>query len=214
MHCNYKIYHNDSYLLISCDRTQMNKNFARILVEENEVADFLNNPSPLFNDKDKLNTLIVCEKPGEAICSLLDRLDIVIAGGGIVTNEKDELLLIFRRGKWDLPKGKIELNEEIMAGAMREVEEETGVKILTASEKPVITYHTYKLKGKDCLKETNWFHMKAKDGQQNLTPQLEEDIEKACWVKKSDLEQYKNGCYPLIWDLLSGSFVSDPTDCN
>ena len=133
---------------------------------------------------------------------MLDHLDIVIAGGGIVTNEFDELLLIFRRGKWDMAKGKIELNEKIIDGAVREVEEETGVKIESVNEKPCITYHAYKLKGKNSLKETSWFEMKAKPGQTKLTPQTEEDIEEVRWVKKSDLKNYRDNSFLLIWDLL------------
>ncbi len=40
----------------------------------------------------------------------------------------DEILMIFRRGKWDLPKGKLDKGESLEACALREVEEETGLK--------------------------------------------------------------------------------------
>jgi 8-oxo-dGTP pyrophosphatase MutT (NUDIX family) len=137
------------------------------------------------------------------MCNFLENMDIVVAGGGIVSNENDELLLIFRRGKWDLPKGKIELREEIVDGAVREVEEETGVRVEPVTGKAIITYHAYKMKGKNCIKETSWFAMKAKPGQKNLVPQTEEDIEDVRWVKKEDLLHYKEGAYLLIWDLLA-----------
>ncbi len=52
----------------------------------------------------------------------------VTAAGGLVENEKGEVLLIFRRGKWDLPKGKLDPGETIEQCAVREVEEETGLK--------------------------------------------------------------------------------------
>lgn len=190
-------------MLISGDRTQINKNFTRILTEEKEIKSFLADPSVLFDKETTGNIFVGCCKPGETMCNILDNLEIVIAGGGIVTNEYDELLLIFRRGKWDMAKGKIELNEKIIDGAMREVEEETGVKIEFVNDKPCCTYHAYKLKGKNCLKETNWFQMKAKPGQSILTPQAEEDIEEVRWIKKSDLKNYREICYPLIWDLLA-----------
>ena len=32
----------------------------------------------------------------------------IIAAGGVVYNSNDEILVIFRNGKWDLPKGKLE----------------------------------------------------------------------------------------------------------
>ncbi len=203
MYCNYKIYYNDSFVLLSGDRAQINKNFTRILTEGKEIKEFLANPSILFDKETHGNIFVACCKPGETMCGILENLEIVIAGGGIVTNEHDELLLIFRRGSWDMAKGKIELNERIIDGAMREVEEETGVKIESVNEKPCTTYHAYKLKGRNCLKETSWFQMKAKPGQNKLTPQTEEDIEEVRWVKKSDLKDYRETCYPLIWDLLA-----------
>src|ERR1039457_1197287 len=77
------------------------------------------------------------------------------------------------------------------------------MKIKSVNEKPITTYHAYRLKGKNCLKETSWFEMKAKDGQAHPTPQTEEDILEVRWVKKEDLKQYENISYPLIWGLLS-----------
>jgi 8-oxo-dGTP pyrophosphatase MutT (NUDIX family) len=203
MYCNYKIYYNDSFVLISGDRAQINKNFTRVLTEEKEIRDFLKDPSVLFEKEASGNIFVACCKPGETMCGILDSLEIVIAGGGIVTNEHDELLLIFRRGKWDMAKGKIELNEKIIEGAAREVEEETGVKVESVNEKPCITYHAYRLKGRKCLKETSWFEMKANPGQSELTPQTEEDIEEVRWVKKSELKNYKDTSFLMIWDLLA-----------
>ena len=203
MYCNYKIYFNDSFVLISGDRTQINKNFTRILTEEKDIKKFMSDPAILFDKDTQGNIFVACCKPGETMCEILDNMEIIIAGGGIVTNEYDELLLIFRRGKWDMAKGKIELNEKIMDGAMREVEEETGVKVDSVNEKPCTTYHAYKLKGRNCIKETSWYKMKAKPGQSVLTPQTEEDIEEVRWVKKSDLLNYRETSFPLIWDLLA-----------
>ena len=55
------------------------------------------------------------------------KFTIVVAAGGLVQNEKKEILLIFRRGKWDLPKGKLDKGEKLEVCAIREVEEETGL---------------------------------------------------------------------------------------
>ena len=212
MYCNYKVYYNNSFVLFTGDRSQINKSFAKIFILQQEIDAFLKNSQFLFDKKNDVNILVVCDKPGELICGFIETLDIIMAGGGIVTNENDEILLIFRRGKWDMPKGKIELKEEIIDGARREVEEETGVKIAWTEAKPCITYHAYQLKGKNCLKETNWFKMKAAPGQKHLTPQTEEDIEKAIWVKKCDLKNYKDGCYTMIWDLLEPYAVEQVPD--
>ena len=190
-------------MLITSERTQSNKNFTKVITDDKETKAVFSNSLQLFDGTTNENILIVNNNPGEVLCNFMEQVNIVIAGGGIVFNEKGELLMIFRRGKWDLPKGKIELTEKITDGAVREVEEETGVKIESINEKPITTYHVYQLGGKDCLKETNWFEMAALPGQKNLIPQTEEDIEEVRWVKKSDLEKYKEESYPLIWDLIS-----------
>ena len=106
---------------------------------------------------------------------------IIHAAGGIVTNENGEILMIFRRGKWDFPKGKVEPDESCEAAALREVTEETGVHGLQLGEALPMTQHTYDLHGTHILKHTHWYRMTAPA--QVLIPQTEEDIEQALWVK-------------------------------
>ncbi len=121
---------------------------------------------------------------------------IIDAGGGIVENEQGQVLFIHRRGFWDLPKGKIEVDETKREAAIREVEEETGVEDLSIIEKIGKTYHTYKLKsGVRAIKRSHWYHMRTH--KQSLLPQVEEDIEIAKWMKpqkliKSGEEMYSN----------------------
>ncbi len=43
---------------------------------------------------------------------------VIEAAGGIVQNEKKDILFIYRLGKWDLPKGKIEKGEKEEACAV------------------------------------------------------------------------------------------------
>lgn len=189
--------------MLTCNCGPIGGKFARIYDTKKQIDDFFSNISFLFDGKMDENILVVAEKPGELMCQLLESVDVVVAGGGIVQNHNGELLLIFRRGKWDLPKGKIELKEKIKDGALREVKEETGVDVEVTEEKPVITYHAYKLKGRDCIKETSWFKMRTLNGHEELVPQTEEDIEQALWVKPADLHKYEHTSYPLIWHLLS-----------
>ena len=132
---------------------------------------------------------------------------IVKAAGGIVLNEKDEVLLIHRRGHWDLPKGKFEKGESKKECALREVEEETGVKNLKIEGKLQLyyngkktTYHAYRYKRKPTIKPTYWYIMSAP--KQGLTPQKSEDIDQAIWVKKKDLHKYYEGAYKTIVDIL------------
>jgi 8-oxo-dGTP pyrophosphatase MutT (NUDIX family) len=113
----------------------------------------------------------------------------IIAAGGIVINPKREILWIYRRGNWDLPKGKLDADETIAQCAIREVEEETGMKNLILGEHIMITYHDYYdtyLK-EQVTKETHWFQMEIQDLQFGI-PQMEEDIEKMQWYAIKALE--------------------------
>ncbi|MFT3844051.1 MAG: NUDIX hydrolase [Lacibacter sp.] len=125
----------------------------------------------------------------------------VTAAGGVVENEKGEVLLIFRRGKWDLPKGKLDKGESIEQCAVREVEEETGLTNIQLKKLLTITYHTYDEFGKHMLKDSHWYKMKVK-GSQNITPQTEEEIIEVKWVKKKDLKDYFSNTFPSVKDVL------------
>lgn len=115
---------------------------------------------------------------------------IVKAGGGVVFNTNKEILAIFRRGHWDLPKGKYEKGETMSETAIREVQEETGIQHIVLGDLVTETFHTfYNRKGKRCIKWAYWYRMYTEDT--ILTPQLEEDIEKAVWMKKKVLLQQK-----------------------
>ena len=124
------------------------------------------------------------------------------AAGGIVENDKQEILFIFRLGKWDLPKGKVEKGEDIANTAIREVEEETGVNHLTLKNKVGETYHTYNAFGKHFIKTTHWFYM-ACPSQQEIKPQTEEDIAEVKWVKVKDMNEPLENTYPSIKDILT-----------
>lgn len=133
--------------------------------------------------------------------SFFKHFDVITAAGGAVKNEKEELLLIFRRGKWDLPKGKLDDGETLKECAVREVQEETGLKNISLQEKLITTYHTYNQFGKHILKESHWYKMKAAFDQK-LIPQTEEDITEVKWVGLNDLEKYKSKSYPNIVEVL------------
>jgi 8-oxo-dGTP pyrophosphatase MutT (NUDIX family) len=124
------------------------------------------------------------------------------AGGGLVKNKNNEILMIFRRGKWDLPKGKLDDGETIAECAVREVQEETGLQKLVLQKPAGITYHCYEEFGKSILKESHWFHMLS-EADEKLTPQTEEDISEIVWVKKENLKPYLENSFPTIVQLLS-----------
>ncbi|HPW89071.1 MAG TPA: NUDIX domain-containing protein [Kaistella chaponensis] len=101
---------------------------------------------------------------------------VIEAAGGLVKNKNNELLFIRRMGKWDLPKGKIEKGESLEQAALREVEEETGLKELILEEFLNNTFHIYtERNGEKILKTTYWFKMTYVGNSQPI-PQKEEGI--------------------------------------
>jgi len=129
---------------------------------------------------------------------------LVQAAGGLVKNETDKILMIFRRGKWDLPKGNVDENEKIEDCALREVKEETGLKDVQLNSPLTITYHTYHEGTKYILKESHWFTMMAV-GEQELIPQVEEDILEIKWIEQKDLHLYLPKSFLLISDIIKSA---------
>ncbi len=136
----------------------------------------------------------------------------IIAAGGIVQNDFDEILLIFRRGVWDMPKGKLDEGETIEQCAVREVEEETGLRNIELGKFVQTTYHEYADKWikKEVIKETHWYAMRM-HGNQTLVPQTEEDIEEILWVKREDIINYMNNMHKNIIEVLQNFLSSNIT---
>ena len=123
------------------------------------------------------------------------------ASGGIVRNTSGERLFIYRFGRWDLPKGKIEKNETPSAAAIREVSEETGITGHHLVAELPSTFHIYEHKGKKVLKRTYWNAM-AYAGSAIPVPQLEEGITRAEWFEKSKLSTILSSTYASLHDLI------------
>ncbi|MEX0747829.1 MAG: NUDIX domain-containing protein, partial [Rhodothermales bacterium] len=90
-----------------------------------------------------------------------------------------ELLLIFRRGVWDLPKGKIDPGETERDTAIREVGEELGISDVHVGRSLGATVHGYRHKDRFMVKTTHWFEMTTKAAE--FHPEAEEGIESVAW---------------------------------
>ena len=126
------------------------------------------------------------------------------AAGGLVKNNQGELLVIFRRGKWDLPKGKAEKGESPEKTAIREVQEECGLKGIKINHYLCSTYHVYVLDDQFILKMTDWFEMQY-TGRDHPTPNTAEDITEVRWIKTGAVDEIFDNTYPSIKEVISGS---------
>jgi 8-oxo-dGTP pyrophosphatase MutT (NUDIX family) len=144
------------------------------------------------------NVIYLDEKSFTDFCS---RFTVVQAAGGLVKNNSGEYLFIFRRGRWDLPKGKKEGDETPEETALREVQEECGLSDLKISRQLPSTYHSFPEKGKNILKHTHWFLMETK--QTKVMLQTEEDIEDYRWLTKKEIFPFVQGImYTSLIDML------------
>ena len=147
----------------------------------------------------KLNSItITVSNPEEIEEFIKGQFKIIRAAGGLV--KKDGMyLMIHRLGTWDLPKGKLEKDETPKEGALREVEEECGVKV-EIDKKIGATWHTYIRAGKRILKKTDWYLMNCLDDT-NMAPQEEEDIDEVCWKSYDDTQLALTDTYGSIRDV-------------
>lgn len=148
--------------------------------------------------------LILSSDPSARFKELKKKLTIIKAAGGLVENAKGNFLFIFRNGKWDLPKGKVEKGEKLKVTAVREVEEECGVEIEKRGKRLCKTYHVYEMNKQVILKRTNWYKMYVK-GAPKLVPQVAEGITEAKWVGPKGIKEKTKNTYPLILDVLSAA---------
>ena len=125
------------------------------------------------------------------ISAFKKKIKVVKAGGGLVKNNKDELLFIYRRNKWDLPKGKMDKGETIDQTALREVKEETGIVNLEIIDFNQITFHIFKKAKEYRLKETHWYNMRS-DFDGEFKPELSEGISKVKWKGRNKIENITN----------------------
>lgn len=182
-----------------------------------EIEDYLHRPTTIFIDEldpSAVRTMLQeMEEPrfyygvfrhsnvDELLQAFKAELNVLIAAGGLVHTPQNDLLLIHRLGRWDLPKGKLDEGEMLEECALREIKEETGADQLSLEKPLTITYHTYHQNGRNNLKESHWYLIKAKE-KMPLTPQTEENVEQCLWVPLAEIDSYIDGAFASIADVL------------
>ncbi|MGR3810099.1 NUDIX hydrolase [Jiulongibacter sp. NS-SX5] len=143
----------------------------------------------------KSATFVVDSIP-EAYAAFSKQYKIVDAAGGVILNDEGQLLMIYRRKKWDLPKGKADKGETMIETAEREVEEECGITVKVEDDY-FVSYHTYTHKNERVLKRTFWYKMELVSDE-HMQPQIEEDIEDIRWMNRSQMHEALKNSFPSI----------------
>lgn len=181
-----KVYKHKYDLVLSADDEFTSKDLVGDVLVRDATSGFLDRLLRLMEVKKlkKLKTLtMMARRKSSLILHLKDQFKIAKAAGGLVVKD-GQVLMIYRLGKWDLPKGKLKSDEDVALGAMREVEEECNIKV-ELGEKLPSTWHSYAYKGNKMLKKTSWFVMKCLDDSV-MRPQTEEYIEEVRWMSPQD----------------------------
>lgn len=154
----------------------------------NDESSTIDKAIKLLESGKEIGVVYFSESPDESWKRFISKYILIEAAGELVKNKEGKFLFIFRNGKWDLPKGKAEYDETPEMTALREVEEECGLKNLKIEKVLTKTFHTYKEKGKLILKKTHWYLMTI-DEDQKLIPQTEEGITEVKWVAENRIER-------------------------
>jgi len=206
--------HDNPFRIIPATKDVILKNYDTILVEAKNKIDFnsfsgdvlIQHASvqiidqylqllKLKNNKKIESITFQVDNFKDAVLHIKREYTFIEAAGGVVENNNN-ILMIYRLKKWDLPKGKKENNEKIKTTAVREVEEECNIKVKLL-EKVCNTYHTYKRNGKNILKKTSWYRMKCLDDS-NLKPEEKEQIEEVRWMAPEEVKAALYNSYPSI----------------
>ena len=192
-----QIFYKEKSIIVSENKTDLNNSLI-IDLELFENIDIIK----LLNKKNIISVGIFSENEISVISAFKNKFPEITAAGGKVINQNSEILFIYRNKKWDLPKGKVEKNENISQTALREVNEETGIKNLSIVKPLEKTYHIFKRGGNHYLKSTYWFEMYS-DYKGKFKPQKKEGITRVEWIGIENLKLVLPKSYANIRVLLS-----------
>ncbi len=182
---NKKIYFNNKFILLQSSAVESSQDQGIKILVENEPQSLEKIINDFLNENGGISIQVNCKNIEKSFENLKKQFHYIEAAGGFIEKDK-KFLFIHRHQRWDLPKGKLEKGESIKTGAMRECEEETGIKELSISHALSSTFHIYTFKNAYALKQTYWFYMQS-SYPGVLTPQLEEDIDQVKWFSKEEI---------------------------
>jgi 8-oxo-dGTP pyrophosphatase MutT (NUDIX family) len=197
----YKLYFSDRIIYIDSDASAYSSSEVLYTAPDDRTIQKAN----LLQKIQTTKHLALIGPDSEALYdAVIAQFPTIEAGGGLVTNARGEILMIFRHTRWDLPKGKLEPDERIEDCAVREVEEETGILRPERGDRLLVTGHFYRLDGEWTCKMTTWYAM-SYAGDAAPVPQVEEDITAIEWVSPAKLDAYLRTSYPTIVDVFEAA---------
>tara|TARA_B110000003_G_scaffold274490_1_gene314598 strand:+ start:18248 stop:18847 length:600 start_codon:yes stop_codon:yes gene_type:complete len=188
----YKVFINERPIILT-DSLFVKSDFDHVKYKNTIISEIIHK----LTEGSITGIILLCDDIQEAWGDFISHFKVISASGGLVINEKLEFLFIFRGGKWDLPKGRIEKGEQIKEAALREVKEECGISKLKLGNFLITTYHIFFQNNQNRLKETHWFQMETTT-KEVLIPQLEEGITIAIFKNKEDSVRALDNSYGNI----------------
>lgn len=197
----YKVFFNNNIVFLSEESVFSNlpENTLAVKYEHDFPLELLINKAA--NENRRINYMIIGTNKEAIFDEFKSHFKFIEAAGGIIYNAKNEILGIYRREKWDLPKGKVDKNESFEEAAIRECREETGLISLVIDNKIWETYHTY-FQNKPILKRTHWYKMTLLNDEP-VIPQTEEDITEIKWFNNVSLNEFKSNTFASIAEVLT-----------
>lgn len=197
----YKVFFNSRKIILDDKIPGEEKNKHDLIITFIDFSDLQPRLMDWLKSERECNLFIWHTVPDRLFHTFTSCFTLIPASGGLVKNNKSEDLVIFRRGVWDLPKGKAESGESPEQTALREVKEECHLKMLKIKRFLITTYHIYFLNDKPVLKETRWFEMKY-EGKEDPRPQKKEEITKTIWLPFRQLDTIAGNTFPNVLEVI------------